>query len=62
MQTSEVRFSVSEVPLANADANREGFRITVLFGMTLPGIGRTRAEAIVLQRVRHGPFRSVARG
>ncbi|MBX3462167.1 MAG: helix-hairpin-helix domain-containing protein [Planctomycetes bacterium] len=25
----------------------------------LPGIGRTRAEAIVLDRVRHGPFPSV---
>lgn len=24
--------------------------------MTLPGIGRQRALAIVLQRVRHGPF------
>jgi competence protein ComEA len=28
--------------------------------MVLPGIGRTRAEAIVVERVRHGPFRSVA--
>lgn len=25
----------------------------------LPGIGRLRAEAIVLHRVRHGPFRAV---
>lgn len=25
--------------------------------MTLPGIGRSRAAAIVLRRVRHGPFR-----
>jgi competence protein ComEA len=27
--------------------------------MALPGIGRVRAAAIVLHRVRHGPFRSV---
>ena len=27
--------------------------------MTLPGIGRTRAAAVVLRRVRHGPFRVV---
>ena len=27
--------------------------------MALPGIGRARAEAIVLHRVRHGPFRRV---
>lgn len=27
--------------------------------MTLPGVGRTRAAAVVLHRVRHGPFRSV---
>jgi len=27
--------------------------------MALPGIGRSRAEAIVLHRVRHGPFASV---
>ena len=26
---------------------------------TLPGIGIVRAEAIVLDRVRHGPFRAV---
>lgn len=26
----------------------------------LPGIGPRRAEAIVLERVRHGPFRSLA--
>ncbi len=26
----------------------------------LPGLGRTRAEAIVLHRIRHGPFGSVA--
>lgn len=26
----------------------------------LPGLGRTRAEAIVLHRIRHGPFASVA--
>ncbi len=25
--------------------------------MALPGIGRVRAEAIILHRVRHGPFR-----
>lgn len=25
----------------------------------LPGVGGTRAEAIVLHRVRHGPFRSI---
>lgn len=27
--------------------------------MTLPGLGRTRAAAVVLHRVRHGPFRTV---
>lgn len=27
---------------------------------TLPGIGPTRARAIVLHRVRHGPFRAAA--
>lgn len=27
--------------------------------MTLPGMGRTRAAAVVLHRVRHGPFRSL---
>ncbi len=27
---------------------------------TLPGIGPVRARAIVLHRVRHGPFRAVA--
>jgi competence ComEA-like helix-hairpin-helix protein len=27
--------------------------------MALPGVGSTRADAIVLHRVRHGPFRSV---
>ncbi len=27
--------------------------------MALPGIGRVRAEAIILHRVRHGPFRRV---
>lgn len=27
---------------------------------TLPGVGRTRARALVLHRVRHGPFRSLA--
>lgn len=27
---------------------------------TLPGIGRTRARALVLHRVRHGPFRAVS--
>ena len=27
--------------------------------MALPGIGRARAEAIILHRVRHGPFRRV---
>jgi len=27
--------------------------------MTLPGIGRTRAVAVVLHRVRHGRFRSL---
>ncbi len=26
----------------------------------LPGVGPARAEAIVLERVRHGPFRSAA--
>lgn len=26
----------------------------------LPGLGRTRAEAIVLHRIRHGPFAAVA--
>ena len=31
---------------------------TVAELMTLPGIGRRRAEAIVLHRVRHGAFRS----
>jgi len=28
--------------------------------MALPGIGAVRAEAIVLDRIRHGPFGSVA--
>jgi competence protein ComEA len=28
--------------------------------MVLPGIGRTRAEAIVVARIRAGPFRSMA--
>ena len=37
---------------ARVDLNRA--RIAEL--MTLPGIGRTRAAAIVLHRVRHGPF------
>jgi competence ComEA-like helix-hairpin-helix protein len=27
--------------------------------LALPGIGRVRAEAIILHRVRHGPFRRV---
>lgn len=27
--------------------------------MALPGIGRSRAAAIILQRVRHGPFRRI---
>jgi competence protein ComEA len=27
--------------------------------MALPGFGRARAAAVVLHRVRHGPFRSV---
>lgn len=40
---------------ATIDLNREG-----LGGLqALPGIGATRAEAIILDRVRHGPFRSV---
>ncbi len=38
------------------DANRAGIaELTVL-----PGIGRARAEAIVLWRVRHGPLRGPA--
>jgi competence protein ComEA len=37
------------------DVNRAGVdELTVL-----PGIGRARAEAIVLSRVRHGPFRGL---
>ncbi|MHC5062918.1 MAG: ComEA family DNA-binding protein [Planctomycetota bacterium] len=27
--------------------------------MLLPGIGQQRAEAIILQRIRHGPFRRI---
>ena len=27
--------------------------------LALPGIGRVRAEAIILHRVRHGPFKRV---
>src|SRR5262245_58106463 len=34
-------------------------RATVGELMALPGIGRSRAESIVLHRVRHGPFASV---
>ena len=34
-------------------------RATVGELMALPGIGRVRAAAIVLHRVRYGPFRSV---
>lgn len=26
----------------------------------LPGVGRTRAAAIILHRIRHGPFRALA--
>jgi len=37
------------------DANRAGVdELTVL-----PGIGRTRAEAIVVERIRNGPFRKL---
>ena len=40
---------------ATIDLNREG-----LGGLqALPGIGAARAEAIVLDRVRHGPFRTI---
>lgn len=38
------------------DVNRAGMaELTVL-----PGIGRGRAEAIVVERIRHGPFRDLA--
>lgn len=50
--------SPAAVPFARPvriDLNRAG--IPEL--MSLPGIGRGRAEAIVLHRVRHGRFRSV---
>jgi competence protein ComEA len=32
-------------------------RATIPELMALPGMGRTRAAAVVLHRVRHGPFR-----
>ncbi len=35
-------------------------RATVAELSVLPGIGRTRAEAIVVERIRHGPFREPA--
>src|SRR5689334_4131789 len=35
-------------------------RASVAELMALPGVGRVRAEAIVLHRVRHGPFRALA--
>jgi competence protein ComEA len=35
-------------------------RASVAELMALPGVGRVRAEAIVLHRVRHGPFHAVA--
>ncbi len=35
-------------------------RATVAELQALPGVGPTRAEAIVLHRVRHGPFADVA--
>lgn len=44
-----------EIVPATIDLNREG-----LGGLqALPGIGAARAEAIILDRVRHGPFRAI---
>ena len=37
------------------DINRAGLEELAL----LPGVGPARAEAIILERVRHGPFRSL---
>lgn len=51
----EVRDRSPELRAMRIDINRAGVaELTVL-----PGIGRTRAEAIVLHRVRRGPFGSV---
>ena len=47
--------AVTVVPYV-VDVNRAGVHELCV----LPGIGFTRAEAIVLERVRHGPFRSLA--
>lgn len=35
-------------------------RATLVDLELLPGLGRARAEGIVLERIRHGPFRSLA--
>ena len=43
------------LPRVELDLNRA--RLPEL--MLLPGVGRARAEAIILQRVRRGPFRRV---
>lgn len=45
----------SVVPI-QLDVNRAGVEAL----QALPGIGAARAEAIVLHRVRHGPFRNLA--
>jgi competence protein ComEA len=54
MLTANVRPSLGALPTV-IDINRA----SVAELQALPGIGPTRAEAIVLHRVRHGPFSDV---
>lgn len=43
------------IEAVSVDVNRAGLAEL----QALPGVGRARAEAIILYRLRHGPFRAV---
>lgn len=48
-----------EVPVSVAPYRVDVNRASVVDLELLPGLGRARAEGIVLERIRHGPFRRI---
>lgn len=58
--SAQVVLAVRDDPRQVARAQRVDLNHASLLQLaTLPGIGRGRARAIVLHRVRHGPFRTL---
>ena len=58
-RTESVRRSVTTAPRSRRCEEQRTFRRSVTFAMVLDGVGRVRAEQIVLHRVRYEPFREL---